>query len=102
MAFDQYVRYNDFNNKESVLLGQSIDLPFKISNTHAVFLNLTSALRFNPIDNSAIIECILRKVNNSAITFIMDLNGHLVYRETEVFKDLANQASVQNSIKNIK
>jgi len=55
MAFDKFVRYNHFNNKDSVLLGQSIDLPFKISNSHAVFLNLTTALRFDPINNSAFI-----------------------------------------------
>lgn len=80
LSFDRYTRYNNFHKRDSALVGQSIDLPFKISNTQAIFLNLTTALRFDPITNSAMIECVLKKANSSTITFIMDLNGHLVYR----------------------
>lgn len=90
LAFDRYTRYNNFHKRESALVGKSIDLPFKISNNQVIFLNLTTALRFDPISNGANIECILKKVNDLTITFITDLNGNLIYYETELFKELVN------------
>lgn len=63
---------------------------------------MTSGLRFDHINNCAVVQCILKKVTNTTISFIMNLEGQLVYKENQMFKDMVNESYIQEPLKKMK
>ncbi len=45
-----------------------------------------ASLRYDPVSNCAVAQCILKRLNNNAINFIVDLDGELKYKENDMFR----------------
>lgn len=80
IGFNNFVKTKDFQQSNSVLIGKTLELPFKVNENHAIFLHLSSELRYDPITNKPTVQCMLKKITNDAVHFIMNLDGKLLYR----------------------
>ena len=101
-AFDRYIKNVSFRNTKSPLFMPGIELPFRVDREHVVFLKVDSALRFDPVNNVTCIQSLLRRNSDDSIKFVIDLDGQLVYKETDSFQDFATCTAVKDTIAALK
>lgn len=63
---------------------------------------MSAVLRFDPNSNCAIVQCLLKRITNDAINFIVDLDGNVKYKETLVFEDFVNDPTVKTLLTGMK